>query len=283
MVEFLKKLLQPHQPAGKREKRIAQYLAGGRVPWSVGYEEYKWREIAAALHNPELLRNIAAGNLPSTWGVGLDERIVEYPWIFSKLCSGRLLDAGSTFNFPEIIRHPSVKSRELTIFTLEPERHCFAAEKISYLYGDLRNLPFRDAWFQEVVCHSTIEHIGMDNSMYGEKEKAGGDHLTALRELVRVLSPGGHLLLTFPCGKFEDHGFFHQFDADMIEQVKATLASAGTVRADFFRYRPDGWHCADWAGCADAESFNPHTGRGRGDDGAAHCRAVCCVEFEKQT
>lgn len=284
MIQFLQNLLKPGKGPGKRERRIAEYLASGRVPWSPGYEEYKWREITAALANGEQTLGFGGGNVPERWGIGIDERIVEYPWIFAKLGpgGGRLLDAGSTFNFPEIARHPRVKARELTIFTLEPERHCFAQEKISYVFGDLRKLPFRDEWFDEVVCHSTIEHVGMDNSMYGEKEKGAGNHLAAVAELARVLRPGGRLLLTFPCGKFEDHGFFRQFDRAMIGEVETVLREkGGEVRSDFFRYRADGWRAAKWEECEDAESFNPHTGRGKGDDGAAHCRAVCCIEFVK--
>ena len=269
---------------GKRERRIADYVKNGRVPWSPGYDEFKWREIAAALGNAELIKGFSDGVVPGAWGPGLDERIVEYPWIFAKLgaCRGRrLLDAGSTFNFPEIARHPLVMERELTIFTLEPERHCFAAEKISYVFGDLRRLPFRDAWFDEVVCQSTIEHVGMDNAMYGEKEKGEGDHLAAIRELVRVLQPKGVLLLTFPCGTFEDHGFFRQFDRRMIDDVEAVLRSNGTVHSDYFRYRQEGWRAGSWDDCADAKSFNPHTGAGKDGDGAAHCRAVCCIELRK--
>jgi hypothetical protein len=73
------------RPGGKREQKIAQYFKGGHVPWSPGYEEYKWREIAAALENESLTRGFAAGRVPEEWGRGLDERIVEYPWLFAKL------------------------------------------------------------------------------------------------------------------------------------------------------------------------------------------------------
>jgi ubiquinone/menaquinone biosynthesis C-methylase UbiE len=29
-------------------------------------------------------------------------------------------------------------------------------------YGDLRVLPFKDNYFDEIVCQSTLEHIDMD-------------------------------------------------------------------------------------------------------------------------
>jgi SAM-dependent methyltransferase len=289
MLKNLRRILRDHLGGqSKRQRRIADYRQGGNVPWSTGYDEFKWQEIATALSDPAKTQEIASGTVQPEWGQRLDERIVEYPWIFGKLTggSGRLLDAGSTFNFPEIVQHPLIRERDLTIFTLEPERHCFAKEKISYVFGDLRDLPFRNHWFDTVVCHSTIEHVGMDNTIYGDVEHGSEvrsrTHLTAIQELVRVLRPGGHLLLTFPCGKFEEHGFFRQFDAAMIGEVESLLRESGRVATDYFRYRQQGWTAAVWEDCADAESFNPHTGRGRGDDGAAHCRAVCCIELRKE-
>src|SRR5215217_3067659 len=85
-----------------RERRIREYLTGGRVPWSKGYEDYKWEEITAAILDSSVLNIFKSGGpLPAGYGRGIDERIVEYPFVFSRL-SGTpsvILDAGSTFNF----------------------------------------------------------------------------------------------------------------------------------------------------------------------------------------
>ncbi len=55
----------------------------------------------------------------------------------------------------------------------------------------MRELPFDDQAFDLVLCVSTLEHVGADNSGYGlDAEDDGASRLTALRELRRVLAPG---------------------------------------------------------------------------------------------
>jgi SAM-dependent methyltransferase len=50
--------------------------------------------------------------------------------------------------------------------------------------ADVRRLPFPNAFFQAVICSEVMEHIP--------------DHDRALDELVRVLKPGGHLVVSVP-------------------------------------------------------------------------------------
>ena len=38
---------------------------------------------------------------------------------------------------------------------------------VSCLYEDLRALPYRASYFDAVACISTLEHVGMDNRLYG--------------------------------------------------------------------------------------------------------------------
>src|SRR5207302_240768 len=56
-----------------------------------------------------------------------------------------------------------------------------------------------------VVCISTLEHVGFDNTVYGlEAERDELGHERALQELRRVLARGGRLLVTVPCGERQD-------------------------------------------------------------------------------
>lgn len=269
---------------------VQTYINGGRVPWSPGYNEYRWKFISEAIGNNTLIAQIKSEKkFPEGFGIGLDDRAAEYPWIFSRVVQGncRLLDAGSTFNFSQIVEHPEIANKDLSILTYHPEKSNFCSRRISYLYSDLREMPFKDAYFDMVVCQSTIEHIDKDNSIYGydiekvTEEKKSYEFLKAIHELVRVLKPGGVLLLTFPYGKFEDHGFFQQFDREMLGLVYDAMARSGKFWTDFILYRKEGWQFASAEDCDKAESFNPHTGRGKGDDGAAHCRCICGIEFIK--
>ena len=105
------------------------------------------------------------------------------------------------------------------------------------------------------------------------------EYLKVIEELLRVLKEDGQLLLTFPYGKFENHGFFQQFDSEMLGKITDMLKSIGSYELTFFKYLPEGWSSASQAECNDSESFNPHTQRGMKDDFAAHSRAICCVKF----
>jgi hypothetical protein len=274
-----------------RENRLRRYLSGERIAWSEGYAEYKASQISQIIQDNTLLNQVKQGSLPVGFGHKLDERIVEYAWIFAHLqrAKNRFLDAGSTFNFEYLLNHPIVASKENYIYTYYPENPSFLEKRISYIYGDLRELPFKENFFQEIVCQSTIEHIDMDNSIYGydlppqhEIQQKSYEYLRVIQELVRVLEVHGNLYLTFPYGKFENHGFFQQFDAEMLDRIWAVLEKNGTFNTNFFKYEPNGWNGSTQSACNDAESHNPHTGKGKKDDGAAHSRAICCVHFTKK-
>jgi SAM-dependent methyltransferase len=64
--------------------------------------------------------------------------------------------------------------------------------------GNLHALPFPDASVESLSCMHTIEHVGLGR--YGDPIDYDGD-LKAMKELVRVLSPGGSLLFVVPIGR----------------------------------------------------------------------------------
>jgi hypothetical protein len=290
--KIIRRIISKSQPGNfiTPEKKIEYYIQNGRIPWSDGYEIYKYRFISEVLNTPEKLISFKNKSLPQDFAVGIDERSVEYPWIFSKLSEKQntLLDAGSTFNFEFMVEHPLIKKKDLTIFTFFPEVNCFFKKRISYVFGDLRNMYFKDEFFEEIVSQSTIEHIDMDNSIYGyseesTKEKKSYEYLKAVSEMIRILKRGGRLLMTFPFGKYEYHGFFQQFDAEMLQRIMDLFEGKGEVKTDYFKYEKTGWRFAQQAELSQIMSFNPHTGKGKSDDGAAHCRSVACIEFIKNS
>lgn len=272
-----------------RRLRRVRYQLGGRLPWSVGYTDVKYQLLASVLADDEQLARIGSlSPLPAGYGVGLDERVVEYPWVFVRLRKGpgRLLDAGSTLNNPVFLDHPRISAKQVTITTFAPEPYCFWWRGVSYDFEDLRDLPYRDATFDEVVCISTLEHVGMDNTMWGGPT-GGDDFMGAAKEFVRVLRPGGRLLITVPFGRAMKMGFQRQFDEATLEQLAASLAPC-RVRTTFFRYTLGGWTASDLASCRSAVYFNVHErgygGRGpiRYDrDHAAAARAVACLDATK--
>jgi SAM-dependent methyltransferase len=78
---------------------------------------------------------------------------------------------------------------------------------------DLAKLPFADGSIDSLSCMHVVEHIGLGR--YGDALDPVGD-LIAMRELQRVLAPGGSLMFVVPVGKsricFNAHRIysFHQ-------------------------------------------------------------------------
>jgi hypothetical protein len=109
--------------------------------------------------------------LPEGFGSRLDERVVEYPWALSRLGAGDrlLLDAGSTLNHQYILDLDILACRSIVIYTLSPER-VISRANVSYIYGDLRSTILRSEYFDEIVCISTLEHIGMNNTLLYSKD-----------------------------------------------------------------------------------------------------------------
>jgi SAM-dependent methyltransferase len=64
--------------------------------------------------------------------------------------------------------------------------------------ADLLALPFADESVEAISCMHVVEHVGLGR--YGDPLDPEGD-LKAMRELKRVLAPGGTLLFVVPTGK----------------------------------------------------------------------------------
>ncbi len=261
------------------------YRMRGRRPWSIGYHTTKRQAIDDAIDR-ELV--VSGKDLPAGFGVALDERVVEYPWIFGHLskmnvASPRLLDAGSILNHDFILRKPALKGSDLTIMTLAPEKHCQWHDRISYVYGDLRDTFFKDQTFDAVICISTIEHIGLNNTMlYTSDQKLNerdeGGFVAVASEFRRILKRGGTCFISFPFGRRQNLDWYQVFDGSMVDQlVKAFGPSSYEI--EYFGYSANGWQRAKAEDVSDALVFDMHSGQGRGNDRAASSRAIACLRL----
>jgi SAM-dependent methyltransferase len=273
------------------------YGRSDRRPWRLGYAEFRSEYLTTALANTELLDGLEQGRgVPAGHGYRLDARVVEIPWCLSRLRGSAVrdvLDAGSSLNYEPVVASAPLRDKRLTIATLAPERRCYWSRGISYLFGDLRDLQLRDSCMDAICCISTIEHVGMDNERYasevGEARRgASNEFERAVGELHRILRPGGRLLITFPFGKYEDHGWFQQFDAALLDRLIAAFKPARVVE-NVFRYLANGWQLSDRASCADCAFFDVQESKyfksGSTVDFPADFRAgegaVMCVELQK--
>lgn len=135
-----------------------------------------------------------------------DERTIEIPWCLARYDGEqRLLDVGYAFAEPAYLAGlVALGAPGLTGVDLGEAD----VPGLRGVVGDVRDLPFGDGAFELVHCISTLEHVGRDNEVYGvdaPRDTAGDE--PALRELHRVLAPGGRLLVSVPTGEPDDQGW----------------------------------------------------------------------------
>jgi len=75
---------------------------------------------------------------------------------------------------------------------------------------DLLNLQFKNSSIISLSCMHVIEHVGLGR--YGDPINPHGD-IEAAKELMRVLAPGGHLIIVVPlaeraCVRFNGHRIY---------------------------------------------------------------------------
>ena len=226
----------------RRRLKAALWTRRGRAPNTSGAHPAKWLAIEAALRRTD-----------GRYGfddAGIDERIVEYSWLFDRMRelgpgAERVLDAGSVLNYAPVLRGWTDSGfPPVSIVTLKYEGHAEVSDGVRYEFGDLRQLPYRDEWFPVTLCLSTIEHVGLDNTIYGAAAEASvaptPEALRALRELQRVTIRGGTVLLSVPFGARSNRGWFRIFDAQDLEPLMS-MSGWSVVRARYFHATREGW------------------------------------------
>ena len=172
---------------------------------------------------------------------GTDERVVEIPWVLSRLSGKRALEVGYAFAEPPYLAALlQADFDELVGVDLASAD----VPGLTCVQADVRELPFGDGSFDLALCVSTLEHVGADNSGYGlQAEDDGASRLRALRELRRVLTPRGRLLITVPCGEPGDYGWFHQDD---VRGWTRLFARAGFFieEQETYELTEEGWRTA---------------------------------------
>ena len=271
----------------RRRIKASLWKRAGRTPGTYGSNAAKWIAIETGITVPP--------NGKYGWDdAGLDERVVEYPWLFERMRdlvgADRVLDAGSVLNHGRILgawkraRLPAV-----SIVTLGYEGNAVVSNEVRYEFADLRALPYRDEWFPVVLSLSTLEHVGLDNAIYGAAAGAalksadpGAGVLQAMAELHRVTRRGGTLLVSVPYGARSNRGWFRVLDADELGRL---VGAPGwrNVQTRYFRALREGWRECSAADARDA-GYNEPRGRS-GTQSAppwvAAAEAVALVELRR--
>jgi hypothetical protein len=270
-----------------RHDIVEQYYRNGRIPFGKGYLDARNAYISESLNSYPHFHDL--DQLPKEYGYLFDERVIEYPWFFSELKQSyrkSILDIGPCLNYEFTVNKlfDDNSIEEIVFLSLTPDKNCYYSRGISYFLGDSRLLPFKDNYFDLVSCISTLEHIGMDNTKYsGISESSIKDYEIAVIEIKRVLKPGGCLLLTLPFGKYENFGWFQQFDLKMVENVIETFAPKA-LNTIYYRYSDSGWVISNSTDSALAQ-YNPSVGYRRNhtfEKGKSVCASsIACIKLIK--
>ncbi|MGL6278511.1 MAG: methyltransferase domain-containing protein [Gaiella sp.] len=172
-----------------------------------------------------------------------DERVVEIPWVLSRLHGGVVLEVGYAFAEPAYVA---------ALLRAAPERlvgvdlAARPVEGMETVEADVRSLPFAERTFDQVLLVSTLEHVGADNTVYGHEaavQDGGAARLDALRELRRVCRPSGRIVVTVPLGEPGEHGWFRQDD---VHGWNRLFARAGLFveEQEAYELGEEGWRAA---------------------------------------
>lgn len=184
--------------------------------------------------------------LPDLYGKGMPERAVEILMARLTYVPGKkVLDVGYA---------NTMECHRAMIAALPPPRHLTGIDIAEPAYdahqyyettiqADITRTSFSNATFDLIWCVSALEHFGMDNSVYTEEfSREPAMDAQAVREMLRILAPGGQILITVPYGKFEDHGSHKNYDRDHWQTLLDIARPAGRVTEWYFRHtHGHGW------------------------------------------
>jgi hypothetical protein len=224
------------------------------------------------------------------WNVDLvptpadSERAVEIPWVASAIsgCFGLWLDIGYVYAEPRYWEAVCTKDWRRLLrfgygFDLAEPGHVDPLPM--HVVGDVVNYDFAALpRFDLITCVSTLEHVGCDNTRYfADAVRCNHPFAVqrrALQQLLSALTRRGCLLLSLPYGAFQDHGWFLQYDAAMVQTLTEVAAQAGKQLTTelYYQLTDEGWQRVHHQGL-EAVTYRSEEGR---------AAAVALLEFGRR-
>jgi SAM-dependent methyltransferase len=156
------------------------------------------------------------------------ERLVEYDFVARNLAyhqkNANILDIGAAGS--ELAETIGEFRSTWHVFGIDLVQDCDAVM-------DARSAGFHDGAFDQVICISTIEHIGFANNIRDEN----GDS-KAMQEVYRVLKKGGSAIVTVPYGRKSAEADYRVYDRKGLARLVGCLSVA---KKEFYCYNQGKW------------------------------------------
>jgi malonyl-CoA O-methyltransferase len=203
----------------------ATYSADEEVSWAIKYflDAYYWRTKAAF--------NAEAHIHPATIAND-DGRIEAILQGLRPRPGDKILDAGCGKGRIAAALMARATGLEITGVDLSEEMLCYVPREIATRCGSLLNLPFPDGAFDGAYCVEALEHVG--------------NHQGAVRELCRVVRPGGRVVIV-------------DKDARKLGAIRLAPGEQWFQRQDVSRWLSE--HCVE-VRVLDISPVNGHTSEG---------------------
>jgi ubiquinone/menaquinone biosynthesis C-methylase UbiE len=162
------------------------------------------------------------------------ERLVEYEFVARNLVSSKkqaaILDIGSGSSLLAKAVSEFGKGKWQMYRIDIAESNCDARM-------DARMTGFRKEVFSQVICISTIEHIGIGINRGDDDED--GD-LKTVKEILRILKKGGSAIITVPYGKIKklEH---RVYDRQALSRLVAVDNGFSAAKREFYCYDAGKW------------------------------------------
>lgn len=171
------------------------------------------------------------------------ERLVEYPFLARNLVSSdidaRILDIGAgESNLTKTIG--KFGNKKWQVVGIDITKLIEKSEFVSLARMDARVMGFRDEVFDQIICISTIEHIGFfpDASGISVGNYDGADMRT-MSEIHRILKKGGTVIVTLPYGTRSIRTREHRlYNSSALSNLISTFA---VIKKEYYGYDEGKW------------------------------------------
>lgn len=165
--------------------------------------------------------------------VSINERVVEIPWMFMNLGlkQGKILDIGCCWSVVSM----QLASFGFEVWGIDINPYVLTHPHFKFVQDDIRHGALPEGFFDCALAISTVEHIGLGH--YQDAIQTDGDR-QAVREIHRVLKPGGRFLMTVPFGRRHVTSWFRVYDSQSLAEL---IRPFEVVRQEFYLQRDGHW------------------------------------------